>query len=235
MRAVIAVLSVALLALSGCVIATAGKGGMPDLGPVHTWPPPEQALADAVAAMNGLRSVREHYRSQTYRDGQLAQFIDSERVYVAPDRKWEQGRYGTPQETIDAEVVQIGTKLFRRVGTGAWQRMEWPGGLKWPNDEFGFPGASNVAWMGPGDADGRPARILAFQHAGSAEQRNAGWEFHTQLWLDPQSQLVLQRVTTGRREGDSATPPQRFEGTWTYTDHNAALAVNEPQAAARTP
>ncbi|HLI27742.1 MAG TPA: hypothetical protein VKZ60_11755 [Chloroflexota bacterium] len=231
MRGIVALLGSVLLGLSGCVAATAGRGSAADLGPVASWPAAEQALEATSAAMSRLQSLREHYTSRTYRGEQLAQFMDSERVYVAPDRKWEHGRYGTPQETIEAEIVQIGTKFFRRIGTQrTWQRMEWPGGVSWPGDEFRFRGASQVAWVGPGEVGGHPARILGFQHAGTAEQYNAGWAFQTQLWLDPQTQYILQRVTTGWREGDSASPPQRFEGTWTYSDHNAALTVNEPAA-----
>jgi hypothetical protein len=235
-RSIAALLVIALLVATGCAAAVAGRASAPDLGPVASWPPADEALAAASAAMSGLRSLREHYIAQTYRGDQLAQFIETTRAYVAPDRKWEQGRYGTAQETIEAEIVQLGTKFFRRVGTQpTWQRLEWPGGTTWPGDEFRFPGAYHVAWVGPGESNGRAARILSFQHAGSVEQRNAGWEFHTQLWLDPQTHYLLQRVTTGRRAADGATPSQRFEGTWTYTDHNAAITIQEPPTAGRAP
>ena len=120
-------------------------------------------------------------------------------------------------------------RFYKRIGdTATWQRVEQQAAYAWPAQQFRFPGAYGFAWLGSGESEGRPARILAFQHAGSVETRNAGWEFQTRLWPDPATSYILQRQTTGaRRNEGSAGPSERFDGSWLYRDHNVSLAINQ--------
>ena len=197
-----------------------------------SWPPPEQALASSSAAMNELKTLRERVSSRTYRNGEPFLEVDAERAYAAPDRRYERMDGRSSVESVGGETVWIGQQFFKRVGeNAAWQRMAWTEAFAWPAGEYSFTAMHGVAWAGSGEVDGRPARILLVPHRGSAEKRNAGWEFQTRLWLDPSSGYFLRRETAGTHEDSATGQSQRYEATWTYLDHNGAIRVVEPPGA----
>ncbi len=183
--------------------------------------------------MTQLKTLREHVVTRTYRNEELFLSLDSERAYVAPDRRYERMEGRSAVEAVQGETVQIGAKFFKRVGKeGQWQEFPWTDTVDWPGHEYTFMGVHGVTYAGAGEVNGRPARILVIQHEGAAETRNAGWQFQTRLWIDPTTNYFLQRVTTGSIEQPDpiAGKPmvQRYEGTWTYMDHNGSIAVSAP-------
>jgi len=219
--------------VGGC--APAVKGMEPRGGAAETasWPPPADALQASSDAMSALASVRERQTARSYRNEQLHLELEGERAYVAPERRWERVTAKSGGEVIVGETVQVATRFYKRIGeTASWQKQDWIDHYGWPMAEYRFPEAVNPTWLGAGEADGRAARILTFQHSGNNERRNAGWEFQTRLWLDPQTGHILQRQTSGSHKAEGAGGmTQRFEGTWTFLDHNGSIAVNEPAAA----
>jgi hypothetical protein len=202
---------------------------------VSQWPPADQALLKSITAMGNLQTLREQFSTRTTRDGQPYLSVNVERAYVAPDRRYEKVDGRSVAETVAGEVVYVGSRFFRRTGDGPWQELGGMESFVWPAREYTFASVRNVAYEGPGDADGRPARIVRFTHEGSVEMKNAGWQFETRLWLDPDTGLFLRRETRGVREDidleNRRTVVMRHEGTWTYLSHNANIAVNEPPIA----
>lgn len=224
------------LALLLCACAApakgAGDGHIHDQhGEATSWPPPEQALQAASDAMSALRSMRERQTMHSYRDEQPFLALEGERAFQAPDRRWErvEGRSGV--DSVSGETMQFANRFYKRVGdTSTWQKLDWPEPFVWPADEYRFPGATNVSWTGNAIVDGRDARVLTFRHEGSLERRNAGWKFETKLWLDPATNFILQRHTTGSQQAENGQQ-QRTEITWLYADHNVSLEISEPAAA----
>ena len=199
------------------------------------WPPAEQALASALTAMGNLKSLREQFSTRTTRDDQPYLSVEVQRAYVAPDRRYEKVNGRSLAETVEGETVYVGTRFFRRAGESGWQELTGMESFVWPANEYTFTGIRNVAYEGPGEADGRTARIVRFSHEGSVEAKNSGWQFETRLWLDPQSGYFLRRETRGVREDldlvNRRTIVLRHEGTWTYQNHNGSIAVSEPAVA----
>jgi hypothetical protein len=200
---------------------------------VSTWPAADTALATASSTMSQLKTLREHVVTRTFRNGELFLSLDSDRAYVAPDRKYERMEGRSAVEAVEGETVQIGAQFFKRVGKeGQWQQFPWTESVVWPGQEYSFGGAKNVTYAGPGEVDGRLARILVIQHEGSAETRNAGWQFQTRLWIDPTTNYFLRRETTGAREEPDPTAGKpmlsTYEGTWTYMSHNGSIAISAP-------
>jgi hypothetical protein len=203
---------------------------------VATWPPADKALLTGSTKMSELQTLREHLSSRTYRNDEPFLAVDAERAYVAPDRRYEKMEGRSPVESVSGETVQIGARFFKRLNVnGPWQQFPWTESVVWPGGEYSFPGASNVVYEGAGDADGRPARILTFQHEGTNDSRNVGWQFQTRLWVDPDSGYFLRRETRGaRQEPDPVTGKslaQRYEATWTYLDHDGPITIADPIAA----
>ncbi|HZU05686.1 MAG TPA: hypothetical protein VFB73_06915 [Chloroflexota bacterium] len=227
-----AVLLLTLLACTPNVRVAAVPGSDPGLA---SWPPPDQALQAASAAMASLQSLREQVSTRTYRNDTLFLAIDAERAYVAPDRRYERMEGRSAVETVAGETVMIGSRFFKRLGDGPWQQLDWTETFTWPAAEYSFAGVRDVSYGGTDTIDGRTARILVLHHEGSAETRNAGWQFETRLWIDPQTGYFLRRETRGKYTepdpvGGKATV-QRYEGTWVYRDHNGPIRIVEPSAA----
>ena len=200
---------------------------------VSTWPAADAALYSASAAMSQLTTLREKVSTRTYRNDELFLSVDAERAYVAPDRRYEKVEGRSAVEAVDGETVQIGARFFKRVGKdGGWEQFAWTDTFAWPAREYVFGGLRSVSYVGPGDVNGRPARILLLQHEGDAESRNAGWQFETRLWIDPATNFFLRRETKGTRQEPDlmAGKPlvQRYEGAWTYTDHDGSIAISAP-------
>jgi hypothetical protein len=232
----IALALVCLLAASAClpglpaVPLNAARDPAQD---VSTWPAADAALHSASAVMSQLSTLREKASTRTYRNDELFLSVDAERAYVAPDRRYEKVEGRSAVEAVGGETVQIGARFFKRVGIdAAWQQIAWTESFAWPAREYLFGGLRNVTYVGPGDVNGRPARILLLQHEGDAESRNAGWQFQTRLWIDPSTNYFLRRETTGTRQEPDlmAGKPlvQRYEGNWTYTDHDGSIAISAP-------
>jgi hypothetical protein len=200
---------------------------------VSTWPAADAALQAASTTMSQLTTLREQVSTRTYRNDELFLSVDADRAYVAPDRRYERVEGRSAVEAVDGETVQIGARFFKRVGKdGGWQQFAWTESFEWPAREYLFGALRGVTYAGPGDVNGRPARILVIQHEGNAESRNAGWQFQTRLWIDPTTHHFLRRETTGaREEPDLVTGKplvQRYEGTWTYMDHDGSIAISAP-------
>ncbi len=222
------------------LLAAAGCAPRPPLvdasGPAQSmadWPAPDAALAAASSTMDGLQSLREELSTQTFRDDKLFLAITAERAYAAPDRRYERMEGRSAVETVKGETIAIGPRFFKRVGDdGVWQEVSGGDVFAWPGNEYEFPGAHDVAWAGPDQVDGKPARILVLAHDGSPEQRNQGWQFKTRLWIDPETNYFLQRETKGQRDdSDPQTGKpmvQRYEGHWTYLNPNASISISEP-------
>jgi hypothetical protein len=216
-------------------------GGPPDSSrEVAPGPSADEALLTASAAMGQLKTLRERVSTRTYRNDEPFLAVDAERAYVAPDRRYERMEGRSPVDNVAGETVQIGARFFKRVGDAAtWQHFPWTESVVWPAAEYSFAGARNVSDDGTGEVDGRAARILVLQHEGSAEGKNAGWQFHTRLWIDPKTHHFLRRETRGmREEPDPLTGKpllQRYEGSWTYMDHNGAIGISEPTGATGAP
>src|SRR5215212_2601322 len=198
------------LALICLLAATACLPGLPAVSlnaarepglDVSSWPAPDAALHSASAAMSQLTTLREKVSTRTYRNDELFLSVDAERAYVAPDRRYEKVEGRSAVEAVGGETVQIGARFFKRVAQeAAWQQFAWTESFAWPAREYLFGGQRGVSYAGPGDVNGRPARILVLQHEGDAESRNAGWQFQTRLWIDPATNYFLRRETTGTRE-----------------------------------
>jgi hypothetical protein len=230
------------LALVCLLAATACLPGLPAVplnaarDPAHdvsSWPAADAALHSASAVMSQLTTLREKASTRTYRNDEPFLSVDAERAYVAPDRRYEKVEGRSAVEAVDGETVQIGARFFKRVGKEAgWQQLAWTESFGWPAREYLFGGLRKVSYAGLGDVNGRPARILLLQHEGDAESRNAGWQFQTRLWIDPSTNYYLRRETTGTREEPdlmTGTPLlQRYEGTWSYTDHDGSIAISAP-------
>ncbi|HEY7067041.1 MAG TPA: hypothetical protein VII06_36590 [Chloroflexota bacterium] len=205
------------------------------------WAAPDAALAAASAAMTQLQSLREKFVSTTYRNDEMFLGYDVERAYVAPDRRYERVEGRSPVEVVKGETVTIGPKFFKKVGDdGAWQALPPMEGFAWPANSFAFTGVTSTAWAGAEQIDGRTARVLMLTHAGTAAERNEGWQFQTRLWIDPETNYMLKRETRGARQ--EPTDPttgkpmvQRYEATWTYTNHNASISIAEPPVAEAQP
>jgi hypothetical protein len=232
----IALVLIGLLAVTAClpglpaVPLTTARDPARD---VSTWPAADAALNSASAAMSQLTTLREKVSTRTYRNDELFLSVDAERAYVAPDRRYEKVEGRSAVEAVGGETVQIGARFFKRVAKEAtWQQFAWTESFAWPAREYLFGGLRSVSYAGPGDVDGHPARILVLVHEGDAESRNAGWQFQTRLWIDPATNYFLRRETTGTREEPDlmAGKPlvQRYEGTWTYTDHDGSIAISAP-------
>ena len=204
-----------------------------------SWPPADQALRAASAAMGELKTLREQLSTRTYRNEALFLAIDGERAYVAPDRRYERLDGRSSVESVVGETVHLGPRFFKRVGEGSWQELPWNESFRWPADEYDFPNVRGVSYAGAGEVDGRPARTLLLQHEGTLERRNAGWQFQTRLWIDPQTGYFLRRETRGTREDPDPIGGrplvQRYEGTWTYQHHDAAITISEPSGAGDAP
>lgn len=200
------------------------------------WPPADKELATASDTMNHLKALYEQFTREITRDGEFFLGITGERAYVAPDRRYERSEGRSAVETTVGEHVYIGSRLFKRVGNGPWEEL--PATMEpfvWPAKEYSFINVQNVAYEGPGEVDGRPARVLLIRHEGSVETKDAGWQYQTRLWIDPQTHYFLRRETRGTREDIDPiarrTIVHRFEGNWTYSRHNGSIAINEPPVA----
>ena len=181
--------------------------------------------------------MREKFSSRTYRNDQMFLGADVERAYVAPDERYEHFEGRGPTDVVTGETVTLGTRFFKKVGAdGPWQAQPATDNFVWPGDSFMFTGVQATSWVGVDQIDGRPARILLIRHEGDAQQRNAGWDFQTKLWIDPDTNYFLKRETRGTRQ-DPADPTtgkpllQRYEATWTYMNHNASISITEPPGA----
>ena len=219
-----------LLAL--VVVVTLGCTPSLPLEDTSKWPPPEQALLSALTAMGNLKTLREQFSTRTTRDDEPYLSVEVQRAYVAPDRRYEKVSGRTPAESVAGESVYVGSRFFKRSGEEPWQELPGMEAFVWPAGEYTFSNVRNVSYEGPGEADGHPARIIRFSHEGSVETKNAGWQFETRLWIDPQTSLFLRRETRGVREDldlvNRRTIVMRHEGTWTYMSHNGSIAVLEP-------
>jgi hypothetical protein len=227
--------------LLGAALVFAACGALPALpfaaarpaGDPAGSPPADTALTNAGAAMGRLKALRELVSTRTYRNDELFLSLDAERAYVAPDRKYERVEGRSAVDAVGGETVQIGALFYKRVGPDApWQQFPWTDSLNWPGNEYTFSNLQGVSYAGTGDVEGRPARILLLKHEGSAESHNAGWQFETRLWIDPDSQLVLRRETRGtRNDPDPSTGAallQRYEATWQYKDPDGSIAISAP-------
>ena len=229
-----------LVASVACAPSVAPVAATDPAREMASWPPADATLQAASGAMSELRTLREQISTRTYRNDEPFLSVDAERAYVAPDRRYERMVGRSPVESVSGETVEIGARFFKRVGeTGAWQELPMAETFHWPGREYSFAAARQVAYEGVGEVEGRPARILVLQHTGSAETRNAGWQFQTRLWIDPQTGFFLRRETRGtNEEPDLMTRKpqvQRYEGSWTYRDHNGAITIAEPAGAAAAP
>ena len=230
-------LPLCLLAAVACTPPTAPAGAAPAPPDTSTWPSADAGLATASAAMSQLQSLREKFVSRTYRNDEMFLGYDVERAYVAPDRRYERVEGRSPVEVVKGETVTLGPKFFKKVGDdGAWQALPAMDNFAWPGQGYVLSGARGATWVGAEAIDGRPARVLVVTHEGSQQQRNEGWQFQTKLWIDPETHYFLKRETRGTRQepADPATGQplvQRYEATWTYTNHNASISITEPAGA----
>jgi outer membrane lipoprotein-sorting protein len=223
-----------LLAAVACAPPTAPVGAAPATPDTSTWPAPDAALTAASAAMSQLQSLREKFVSRIYRNDQLFLGNDVERAYVAPDRRYERFEGRSPVEVVKGETVTIGPRFFKKVGDdGPWQALPAMESFAWPAQDYMIAGARGATWVGAEQIDGRTALVLVVTHEGSPQQRNEGWQFQTKLWIDPETHYFLKRETRGTRQ-EPADPTtgqplvQRYEATWTYLNHNAAISITEP-------
>jgi hypothetical protein len=204
------------------------------------WPPADKTLTTAIATMGGLKSLREQFSREIYRDEQFFLGVNVERAYVAPDRRYEklEGRSGVEQ-AMAGETVYVGSHLFRRQGSGPWHDLGQMETFMWPSNEYQFFGVKGAAYEGPGTVDNRPARIVRFAHEGTVDTKDAGWQYETRLWLDPDTNYYLQRETHGTREeinmAERRSIMWRFAGQWRYQNHNSAISVVEPADAPAGP
>src|SRR4051812_35101044 len=130
--------------LLGAALVFAACGAMPALpfaaaarpgGDPSTWPPAETALTNASAAMGRLKALRELVSTRTYRNDEPFLSLDSERAYVAPDRKYERVEGRSAVEAVGGETVQIGARFYKRVGADApWQQFPWTDSVVWPGN-----------------------------------------------------------------------------------------------------
>ena len=230
-------LPLCLLVTVACTPPIPLVGAAPATPDTSTWPAPETALSTASAAMGQLQSLRDTFVSRTYRNDELFLGVDVERAFVAPDRRYERFQGHSPTETVKGETVAIGPRIFKKVGdAGAWQALPATDVFVWPGSEYTFTGVKGPAWSGVEAIDGRSARILTLTHEGTAQQQNAGWQFQTKLWIDPETNYLLKRETRGSRQ-EPADPitgkplVQRYEATWIYQNHNASISITEPAGA----
>jgi hypothetical protein len=230
-------LPLCLLAAVACSPPISPAGASPATPDTSTWPAPETALNAASTAMSQLQSLRDRFVSRTYRNNELFLGVEVERAFVAPDRRYERFQGQSPTETVKGETVILGPRLFKKVGDdGPWQALPAMETFVWPGMEFTFSGVKGPTWSGAESVDGRPARILTLTHEGSVQQQNAGWQFQTKLWIDPETHYFLKRETQGTRQepADPVTGKplvQRYEATWTYMNHNASISITEPAGA----
>lgn len=230
-------LRLTLLAVLAIAISCAAQPAAPR--ETDGWPAAQQSLDAAIAAMSGLESMRERVSTRTFRNEEPFLAVDADRAYVAPDRRYEKVDGRSPVESVSGETVQIGGRFFKRLGSSnEWQRLAWPEPVRWPGNDFRFNNVREVTWEGPGEVDGRPARVLKLVHEGTAEARNAGWLFQTRLWIDPETSYFLKRESRGQHEepDPAGAKPllQRYEGTWQFMSHNASISISEPLAVAAT-
>jgi hypothetical protein len=225
-----------LLLLTGCTPSLPGlpvnAAGDPARD-VASWPPADAALSAASTAMGQLTTMREHVTRKTYRNDELFLSADVESAYVAPDRRYECFEGRSPVESVQAETVQIGPRFYKReVRQGTWEELPWPEPFAWPARDYTFTGVKSVSYAGPAELSGRTTRVLLILHEGSVETRNAGWQLQTRLWIDPATGYFLRRETSGSREepatGGAKPLVQRFEGTWSYLDHNGSIGISAP-------
>jgi hypothetical protein len=229
------VLAAALACTSSGPLAVAPNPAAETAG----WPPAEAALQAASAAMSDLQTLREEFTIRTYLNNQPDLSAEVTSAYVAPDRRYrnEKGGYHRAgvQGIVDeqqGEVVQVGTRLYRRAGAGAWQERSTPEPFVWPGAEHQFLNARKVAWLRADTLDGRPVRVLSLEHDGGAVTADHGWLYQTRLWIDPASGYVLRRESRGTRndpDPSSGKPiARRQERNWVYLSHNAPIVISEP-------